>query len=382
MTMWIERINPAFVGAKSGLLGCLTAEGRGRGWSDQECEALLAIVPPALLSCACFLDRLTRIWRYEFGRPHQVGADLIWGTHMWAPVPVLFDVLVCARLRLPPDKLSANLKLLTAPEKHQEYLAEMFPVLRVDPAIPAQHEAAGRGAGNRTIDWTIGPVGGRTVRIDVKRRYADFIAQMGAPMEGAVPAPEHDPALLFRSVENKFVAADPGAVLQGAWIVTDIKQEAAEFEKAFSALDAEKVHFTVVGDHRPDIHLLTRREQDRPYLLDLFRAVPSERFVFSQVDRDVQATGQQTGSGAAATRHRDPALLRRGRQRLGLYARPCLVGDPRCAVQPSWPDPVQGPDVRGDGDVGGRDQEDRELRPQLLQACRQGSRSGPRGVLG
>jgi hypothetical protein len=282
MTMWIEKIKPELVGGKSTLPDCLSAEGRSRGWSDPECAALLAIVPPELLSCACFLDRLTSIWRYEFGRPHTVADSLIWGTHMWAPVPVLFDVLVCARLRLPTDKLTAYLRLLTDRDKHQEYLAEMFPLLRVDPAIPAEHEARGRGAGSKTVDWALAPPGGRAVLMDVKRRYADFIAQMGGSLDGAALAPDHDPVLLFRSVENKFVTADPGAVLQGAWIVTDIKQEASEFERTFRSLDTAKVHFAVLGDFRPDIHLVVRRDEDRPFLLDLFRATASERFVFTR----------------------------------------------------------------------------------------------------
>jgi hypothetical protein len=190
--------------------------------------------------------------------------------------------LACARLRLPPEKLAAYLTLLTDAGKHQEYLAEMFPLLRVDPAIPADHEAAGRGAGNKTIDWEIGPVQGRLVLIDVKRRFADFIAQMGMPMEGSVPAPGHDPALLFRSVEGKYLRSDPDAALQGAFIVTDIRQEHAELRTAFDGLDPAKVHFAVLGDSRPDVHLLVRRAQDRAFLLDLFRATESDRFVFQR----------------------------------------------------------------------------------------------------
>lgn len=280
--MWIEKVQPELVGGKSTLPECLSEEGRSRGWSEEQCGALLAIVPPELSSCACFLDKLTGIWRYEFGRPHTVSQSLVWGTHMWAPVPVLFDVLVCARLRLAAEKLAAYLTLLTDIDKHQEYLAEMLPLLRVDPAVPAHHEVAGRGTGNKTIDWAIGPSAGRCVLMDVKRRYADFIAQMGAPMETEVPAPEHDPALLFRSVEQKFIAADPDKVLQGAWVVTDIKQEANEFDTAFKSLDAGKVHFAMLGDHRPDIHLLVLRDQDWSFLLDLFKATKSERFTFSR----------------------------------------------------------------------------------------------------
>jgi hypothetical protein len=280
--MWIERVKPEFVGDKGTLPDRLRAEGLSRGWHENEIDGLLAMLPTELSSSQCFLDKLTGIWRYEFGRPHTVDGSLVWGTHMWAPAPVLLDVLVCARLRLPGAKLPAYLKLLTDLDKHQEYLAEMFPLLRVDPAIPAEHEVSGRGAGNKTIDWSIAPAEDRYVLIDVKRRFADFIAQMNAPAARETAPPEHDPALLLRSIEQKFIAGDPDAVLQGAWIVTDIKQEQGEFELAFSALDPAKVHFVILGDHQADIHLLVRREQDRAFLMDLFKATPSGRFVFTR----------------------------------------------------------------------------------------------------
>lgn len=311
MTMWIEKIKPELVGGKSTLPDCLAAEGVSRGWAAAETAALMALLPPALSACACFLDKLTGIWRYEFGRPHTVGNELLWGTHMWPPVPVLFEVLACARLRLPPEKLAAYLTLLTDADKQQEYLAEMFPLLRVNSSIPANHEAGGRGAGNTTVDWAIGPVNGRSVLLDVKRRFADFIAQMSMPAEGSVPAPEHDPALLFRSVEKKYLPADPDAVLQGAWIVTDIKQEAGELDSAFAGLDAGKVHFAVLGDHRPDIHLLVRREQDRAFLLDLFRTAKSDRFVFTGRQGTTDAASHQARSRAAAACHGNTPVFRR-----------------------------------------------------------------------
>lgn len=239
--MLIERIKPELVGGKSDLASCLRAESGLRGWPDQDCEAMISIVPQELLSCGCFLDRLTDLWRYEFGEPHRIGTELVWGIHMWPPVAVLLDVLGCARLRLPPDKLAAYLRLLVAdPRRHQEHLAEMFPMLRVEAAIPAQYEVAGYGAGNRTLDWVIGPVEGRTVKIDVKRRYKDFLAQMEGMSDGDIPPPAHDPALLFLSVEQKFREADPQSSLQGAWIVTDIKQEEDELERAFAGLDARR----------------------------------------------------------------------------------------------------------------------------------------------
>ncbi len=203
---------------------------------------------------------------------------------MYPPVPQLFAVLACARVRLPPGEHTAYLALLGGDErKHQDYLAEMFPMLRVEPSIAAEHEADGRGAGNRTLDWAIGPAGGRLVLMDVKRRYADFIAQVrDAPAAGNMPAPEHDVALLFRSVESKLMPANPDDVLQGVWIATDIKQEATELDDAFGALDSAKVHFAILGDAEPDICLLTRRPEDRPFILHLFRATESLRHVFNR----------------------------------------------------------------------------------------------------
>jgi hypothetical protein len=280
--MIIERIMPEFVDGKSTLPACLRAESDSRGLSVTEREALLAIVPPPLLACECFHDKLTGVWRYEFGEPHRVGADLVWGTHMWSPAPVLFDVLACARWRLPPEKLAAYLALISNPGKHQEYLAEMFPMFRVDAAIPAEHEAGSMGAGNRTIDWLVGPVDGRRVLFDVKRRFVDFIALMDGLSADEAAAPGHDVGLLFRSVEGKFQHSNPDQLLQGAWIVTDIKQDEAELGGAFAALDAGKVHFAILGDAKADVHVITRRPEDRGFLLRLFQATASTRFVFDR----------------------------------------------------------------------------------------------------
>ncbi len=114
-----------------------------------------------------------------------------------------------------------------------------------------------------------------TLAQTVKRRTTDFIQQAERIVtEGAAPEPDHDPAVLFRSVEQKFVAANPSVRLQGAWIFTDIQQEEELLARAFSALDPDKVHFAVFGDWKLDVYVLVRRETDRQYLLDLFREEP------------------------------------------------------------------------------------------------------------
>lgn len=182
-----------------------------------------------------------------------------------------------SRLRLREEKRAAYFGVLVDLHKHQEFLAEMFPMLRVDGAVPADHEVAGLGVGNRTVDRAIGPAENRRVFLDVKRRFADFVSQMAA--EGKFP-PEHDVGLLFRSVEGKFLPADPQSALQGVWIVTDIKQDETELQAAFDALDSEKVHFTILGDAKNDVCLLTRRPEDRGFLLGLFGVAEGKRFTF------------------------------------------------------------------------------------------------------
>jgi hypothetical protein len=282
MTMLIDRIRPELVGEKSALPTCLRAEGASRGLPGAELETLLAIVFPEILACGCFRDRLTGLWRYEFGDLHQVGDQWIFGTHLWPLIYVLFDVLACAQRRLSPRELAAYLQLLTDRRKHLEYLAEMFPMLRVDQAIPAEHEAGGLGVGNRTIDWAVGPLSGRRVLLDVKRRFADFIELMGSLSTDDASTPGHDVGLLFRSVERKFKPSNPDELLQGAWIVTDIKQEEAELRNVFKALDASKVHFAILGDERPDGYLIVQRPQDTPFLCELLRLTESRRFVFER----------------------------------------------------------------------------------------------------
>lgn len=280
--MFIDQIFPAVVAEKSTLLERLIAEAMAQGVTREQASAILSIVPERLISAGCFLDKMTGLWRYEFGVPYDIAKDLVWGTHMWVPVDYLYAALFCVYSRLPREKRAAYLGRLADPDAHQATLVEMIPAHKVDPAVPIEFEVAGLGAGNRTVDWAIGPQGGRTVLLDVKRRTTDFIKQaerIGA--EGAAPEPDHDPLLLFRSVEQKFVSANPDSCLQGIWIVTDIKQDEEQLRRAFSALDASKVHFAILGDWKPDVYVLGRRDEDRQYLLDLFRAEPSTRFTFT-----------------------------------------------------------------------------------------------------
>jgi hypothetical protein len=281
--MFIEQIFPEVVAAKSTLRERLFAEGKARGLSNEDTKAIVSIVPKTLIEAGAFLDKMTSLWRYEFGVPYDIAENLVWGTHMWVPVKSLFTALFCAHSRIPENKRATYLAQLADPDKHQNKLVEMIPVDKVGSTVTVEFEVSGLGAGNSTVDWVIGPQDGRTVLLDVKRRTTDFIRQAeGIDAANAASEPNHDPALLFRSVEQKFLSVEPNSQLQGAWIVTDIKQEEAQLIRAFTALDASKVHFAILGDWKPDVYVLTRRDYDRQYLLNLFRVYSSTRFTFKK----------------------------------------------------------------------------------------------------
>ena len=227
---------------------------------------------------------MTNIWRYEFGIPYDIKGDLVWGTHMWVPVGYLFNALLCSYSRLPQDVRDAYLSRLGDPGAHQATLVEMIPGYKVDAAVPVQFEVSGLGIGNRTVDWVIQPQGGPSVLLDVKRRTTDFIMQaeeMGD--EPIAPEPNHDPSLLFRSVEQKFNSGDPDQQLQGVWIITDIMQNEQKLHAAFNELDASRIHFAILGDWKPDTYILVRRgrKNDEQYLLELFHSERSNRFTFT-----------------------------------------------------------------------------------------------------
>lgn len=281
--MFIEQIFPVVVAEKSTLHKRLLAEGKARGLSNEDTDEIISIVPKTLIDAGAFLDKMTNLWRYEFGVPYDIGKDFVWGTHMWLPVHGLFNALLCAHSRLPEVTCVDYLKRLVDPSKHQATLVEMIPGYKVDSTVAVQFEVPGQGVGNQTIDWVIGPHSGRTVLLDVKRRTTDFIRQterIGG--ESIVPEPDHDPALLFRSVEKKFESADPNLQLQGVWVVTDIKQNEKRLSAAFFALGSSKVHFAILGGWKPDAYVLVRRAEDEQYLRDLFHLEKSSRFTFTQ----------------------------------------------------------------------------------------------------
>jgi hypothetical protein len=242
----------------------------------------------------CFLDRLTSLWRYDYGEPFDnlPGDMKVFGTNMYNEVDRLFDVITFARCRLDADHLSDYLHRLKDLKKHQDYLFEFAPILRLDSSVKVDYEVAGYAEGNGTVDWLIHsePV---PILLDVKNRTRDLIEalvriQLGErDPDGTGPAPAHDLSLLFRSVEPKFRKRSPSEVIHAVWIVTTIKQEESELQAAFAKLDASRVHVAIFGDWGDDVYILANDAQAKETVLEVLHIRESRRGVFRRAIESV-----------------------------------------------------------------------------------------------
>lgn len=262
-----------------------------RGWNKTHAKALAAMIPAALREAPCFLDRMTGLWLYDFGDPVMTQQGFVYGGgKTWHRLTTLIDVVACAHTRLDPSVFADYLVRLSNPTKHADLLFEFAPVLRLDPTTTARYEVTGESPGNKKIDWKIEGQDGFAVLLEVKSREADFISSVERiasgerTVDGAVPAPDHDTDLLFRSVEAKFLARSPDRVLQGAWIGTALMQEAFELEQSFLRLDPTRVHFAILGTWDGSVHLLARDGVSRDKIVQLLRVREVDRLVFDRPD--------------------------------------------------------------------------------------------------
>lgn len=255
--MKLPRVPATMVGGVAELESLFASLGRYRGISREVVQGVVALVPESLKAAPCFLDRLTGLWRYDFGEPLDwPSGGVAVGTTMFQSVDVLYDVLSIAQRRLPPSQLSNYLVRLADPNKHDDLLFEFAPIARLDGSISSTYEVVGFGDGNRTIDWLLRPEEGPPILLEVKNRTKDLLQSLTRVQEGdqsadgSAPVPNHDANLLFASVEQKFRPTSPTEMIQVVWIGTDLRQEEDELRRAFVLLDPSKVHVAILGDWR------------------------------------------------------------------------------------------------------------------------------------
>lgn len=281
------RVPGILVGGRATLSELFLASAEGRLERRSEIEDILRLLPLEIREVPCFLDRLTGLWRYDYGEPfvNLPGGASVLGTNIFQQVDRLHDVLACARRRLPPDKLASYVQRLTDPKKHEDTLAELAPILRLSATTGAEFEVVGYGQEGKAIDWLIRS-GTLNSLLEVKNRNRDLLENLARLQagergpDGTAPDPTHDPALLFRSVESKFVPRSSSEIMQVGWITTRLKQEEEELLAAFEKLDASRVHAVILGDFSDDVYLLSHEPGIRERILGLLQVRESRRFVF------------------------------------------------------------------------------------------------------
>lgn len=287
--MRAPRVQPEMVGGLASLPELLKSIARGRGLDIETREAIAAALPTELAAAPCFLDRLTSLWRYDFGEPLSLsGGRVAYGTHMYQEVEVLLNVLLFVERRLNSTDKAAYLARLSVPQKHEDVLVECAPVLRLDDGIPVQYERPGSGVGGSLIDWTIGDRDAPTLLLEVKNRSLDLLDHLTRvdagelDGKGEAPQPAHSVDALFRSVEAKFPSTKGPEPIHTVWIHTSIKQDEQEFAASFARLDPSRVHCAILGGWDSDVYAVARDTLQAATVLRVLRMEKSTRFVFQR----------------------------------------------------------------------------------------------------
>lgn len=263
------------------------AIGQDLGFPTMYAERIAELIPREIRDRPCFLDRLTGIWRYEYGKPLtlRTGARIV-GAPMFPEVGRLFDVLGCGEWRLTGENLQTYLTRLTDLGRHEDVLAEFAPILRLADTAAVEHEVRGSEDNLTTVDWRIETPGLPTLLLEVKNRIGDLIESFEAirnlNSNDVMPPPEHDHAMLFKSVERKFMPRRPEETIQGVWVKVGLMQEEEKFRSAFGALDLDRVHAAVLGDWGEDGYVVAVDGATKKSVLKILRLKQSKRLVFNR----------------------------------------------------------------------------------------------------
>jgi len=172
---------------------------------------------------AVWRDRLTGLWRYEYGEPYDdlPGDEVIIGTDQWPDIRRLYLGVRAANYQVGEPQLLGWLERLAVPAKHLDVLSEMRPIIKLREGTSARFEVVGHGMGNKTNDWFVEPTRGRPVLMDVKNRRRSLIDHMTQILPGIQAGQEMivpdspDPSDLFRDTVEKFLQVDRSVCLQG-----------------------------------------------------------------------------------------------------------------------------------------------------------------------
>ncbi len=270
------------------LFTCIEYEAKKSEISEAKIKNILNLLQSPknnFLQSRCFLDRLTGLWRYEFGKLiicKNTGKELR-GDFTWPPVEILLKSLFTAFRLMDEKKFVSYIKKLVHPSNHREALAEMWPLLRIDHQTihvefdVERYSPPKENGKPKNIDLLV-KYQQRTVLVEVKART--FYLLKLTDRDDSEATPGHKTSQLFKGVEDKFCEAKSDERLQGVWINIYVQQSYNKLIKEFNELNKNKIHFVILGGETENAFILTRKEEDRKLLLNLFKLNESNRFIF------------------------------------------------------------------------------------------------------
>lgn len=263
------------------------------GHTEAYARELTKLLPLPVSSAPAFLDRVTEVWRYDYGLPFDFPNDWAIGTDQWPEVGILYRVIDAANRNLDPQLLLGWLKRLSNESKHMDVMTEMRPILDLKDE-KLIFEVSGRGIGDTTIDWLIEPPGKRPILLEVKNRVVSFIQRLETRLPSKKTKNDYrknktpNPANLFKSSIKKFAPSKRSEILQGVWIHTGIKEDIKKLADFFSSLDDKRIHFAVLAGWMKDATILSRSKEDSDYLISIFGIEASGRFISENYDNSTR----------------------------------------------------------------------------------------------
>ncbi len=246
---------------------------------------LVRLLPQAIKEAKVGFDNIVKVWRYEYGLPITVGNKIVIGSNVFIEVERLYNAVKNANAYLTSSQLLEYLKNLENPDKHEDFLFEMRPLMKFKRIrkIP-EHEV--NGAGSKKIDWLF-RFGFLKIVFDIKHRHKSLVTHMGTIIEDIEQKreppspPKTNPGDLFRSVESKFNRSLGIFRLQGVWIQTEIAEDHDPLVSFFKkSLDKWRIHFCIISNWTDRAFIITRNPLQKIIVGWVFNLKTSKGFTF------------------------------------------------------------------------------------------------------
>lgn len=260
----------------SNILGALEKVAAAQGLSGQEAERVFELLPESLRGAPAFRDRMTGIWRYEYGVPYVVGKGnkekIVIGTDQAPKVSVLLDGIRALSQHTSYEQLLSFCKKLENRQKHLDFLAELDPIIRPSMDFTADYEPDGYASEDRKIDWLIRFHDGSSCLIDVKNRIRgliDFLDEINKNGKNNFSDSPPLPKGVFNSSGIKFLPAKKGR-FQGLWVLTNVYYDDELLKEMFYNLDENLIEFTVLTHFKGESRVLSTKPEIKSWLIEKF----------------------------------------------------------------------------------------------------------------